>query len=121
MSTREYPATQFTFINVYRKDDGSLDSAELWSGLGDFDKDKFLLDIYHPESICSGEYGYNEECTWFAGTPAEFTERAQTHPEVLIASWITNPPSEPTQRVRDHSLWEQHVEQEIDMIREGLM
>lgn len=120
-TTREYPATQFTFINVYRKDDGSLESAELWSGISDIAEGQFLLDIYHPDSLMDGTIGYNEEHTWFAGTPDEFTEPAQTHPEVLIASWITNPPSEPTQRVRDHFLWEQHVEHEVDMIREGLM
>lgn len=121
MSTREYPATQFTFINVYRKDDGSLDSAELWSGMGDFDKDKFLLDIYNPDSLMDGDYGYTEAYTLGEGTEWEVHVPAQTHPEVLIASWITNPPTEPTRRVRDHFVWEQHVEHEVDMIREGLM
>lgn len=120
-TTREYPATQFTFINVYRKDDGSLDTAELWSGMGDWDDQKFLLDVYHPDSLMSGDYGYTEAYTLGAGTEYEVTIPAQTHPEVLIASWITAPPSAPTDRVRDHFLWEQHIDQEVDMMREGLM
>jgi hypothetical protein len=120
-TTREYPATQFTFINIFRKDDGSLDTAELWSGISDLDDGKFLLDIYNPESLMDGDYGYTEAYTIFAGTPDEIVVPAQTHPEVLISSWITDPPSTPTRRVRDHFLWEQHVEHEVDMIREGLM
>lgn len=118
MSNREYPATQFTFINVFRAEDGRIESAELWSGVGDIDPDKFLLDIYHAETNTT--YGYREEVVYGSG-PTAFVDPAQVNPEVLVASWVTNPPSEPTDNVSWAIAYDAHVEHQVDMIREGLM
>ena len=49
-TTREYPATQFTYIVVNRKDNGQIETAELWSGFGEWDKESFMLDVYDPAS-----------------------------------------------------------------------
>lgn len=111
-------SNQFTWIEIQRNEAGQIVKAELWNGFGDWDPDKFLLDIYNPESGANdAEFGYDEGWSLTAGGQT-ITIPAPKRPEQLVQLWVENPPNEPTEAVRLDSAWEEHIDREIDRERE---
>ena len=118
--TRDYPATAYTFVVVHRSESQPerITNAELWSGFGDWDDNKFLLDVFHDDGgMVDGTYGYDIVEDTFEVDGKMVTFPGQKDPAELVLSWITNPPSEPTKRVDNFYAWQRHIDMEIDIMR----
>jgi hypothetical protein len=105
------PLTSITIVR--NPDNGQVLEAYFYDGL-ELDTENILLDVYRAD--LAHEHGYQDEVVY--GDRA-FVQPAQIRPEVLIASWITEPPTEPTVRVNDYYLFEEYTERMVDAAREN--
>src|SRR5579859_2530393 len=110
MSNHE-PLTSITIVR--NPDNGQILEAYFYNGL-ELDTENILLDVYRAD--LDHEHGYNDEVVYGDGA---FVQPAQIRPEVLVASWITNPPTQPTDRVDDFYLYEEFIERQVDAAREN--